>query len=204
MPPELGLPLVRRIEVTALRLRQEAKSSGRSPERFEAYAADALVQLVSGATIGGSGQSPSTELVIVCDINAWRRGHAHPGETCHLIDGGPIPVDVAKALSGDAFLKAVLHDGVDIRQVRHFGRRCPAVLKTALDLGPVPEFTGRRCVDCGTRWSLEYDHIDPVANHGATEYANIAARCWKDHQSKTERDRRAGLLGPHARPPDTS
>ena len=202
LPPETGLPFVRRIEAGALRLRQKAKVEGGRADRFEAYAADALTHLVSGAA--GTGDSKGvrhSELVIVCDINAWRRGHTHPGEVCHLIEGGPIDVDAAKELSEDAFLKGVLHNGVDILQVKHFGRHYPAALKTALDLGPVPQFTGRQCVDCGSRWSLEYDHIDPVANHGPTQYSNLAPRCWKDHQAKTERDRKAGLLGPPARAP---
>jgi 5-methylcytosine-specific restriction endonuclease McrA len=63
-----------------------------------------------------------------------------------------------------------------------------------LDLGPVPAFTGAQCADCGSRFGLEYDHINPVANKGETRYENVEARCWADHQAKTERDRQAGLL----------
>jgi hypothetical protein len=141
----------------------------------------------------------------VCDLFAWRRGHAQPGEACHIIDGGPIPVELAKELGRDAFLAAALHDGLNIHTVKRFGRYLPVELRTALDLGPVPQFTGRRCADCGSRWGLEYDHVDPVANDGLTSYDNIEARCWSCHHSKTERDRQAGLLGPHpGRPPDTS
>ena len=87
--------------------------------------------------------------------------------------------------------------------IKHFGRHLPAALRTALDLGPVPAFTGRACVDCGSRWGLQYDHVDPVAHHGPTQYTNLQPRGWTDHQTKTERDRQAGLLGPHApRPPN--
>ena len=69
----------------------------------------------------------------------------------------------------------------------------------------MPEFTGRACVDCGRRWGLDYDHVDPVANRGPTSYDNLQARCWPCHHHKTERDRKAGLLGPHApRPPNRS
>jgi hypothetical protein len=197
LPPETGLPLVRRVELVAIRRRRSARVAGRDRERFDSYAADALAELVAGGT-GNEEASPSTkvELVLVCDLFAWRRGHAHPGEPCHIVGGGPIPPDVARELATDAFIKVVLHDGDNIHTVKHFGRHLTATLRTALDLGPVPQFTGRKCVDCGSRWGLEYDHVNPVANLGPTEYANLQARCYKDHQIKTERDRQAGLLGP--------
>ena len=198
LPPETGLPFVRRIDGAAARMRRAARASGDMVERFEAYLADAAVQLVNAAgTADDIPPSARVDLVVVCDISAWRRGHAHLGEPCHIIGGGPIPVDVAKELSKDAFLKAVLHDGVEIRTVKHFGRHIPAPLRTALDLGPVPAFTGRECVDCGRKWGLQDDHDNPVANGGMTERSNLKDRCWPCHQEKTERDRRAGLLGPH-------
>jgi 5-methylcytosine-specific restriction endonuclease McrA len=94
-------------------------------------------------------------------------------------------------------LKAVLHDGVAVHTVKHFGRHFPAELRTALDLGPVLAFTGARCGDCGSRFGLEYDHVNPIANNGETSYSNVRALCWDDHQAKTEQDRQAGLLGPN-------
>jgi hypothetical protein len=83
-------------------------------------------------------------------------------------------------------LKAVLHDGVAIHTVKHLGRHFPAELRTALDLGPVPAFTGAQCADCGSRFGLEYDHVNPVANKGETSYENVETRCWEDHKAKTE------------------
>ncbi len=209
LPPETGLQFVRRVEAAAVRRRRAARAKGYTSERFEAHAADALAELVAGAgaPAGGEGtkRPERAELVLVCDLFAWRRGHTHPGETCHIIGGGPIPVKVAKELAQDAFVKAVLHDGINIHIIKHLGRHLPAPLRTALDLGPVPEFTGRECTDCGSRWGLQYDHVNPVANQGPTEYTNLKARCYKDHQIKTEKDRQAGLLGPKApRAPNTS
>lgn len=230
LPPETGIPLLRRLERLAHRLQRSqsaACADGERPERFEAHMADALVALCRpttasspGTAAPSAGPSPSagrdevdpddgpadpgtrrsdrTELVIVCDLFAWRRGHAHQGEPCHIVGGGPIPVDLAKELSKDAFIKAVLHDGVAIHTVSHFGRHRPAHLQTALDLGPAPDFTGARCVDCGRRYGLQWDHLDPVANFGPTSYENLQARCYIDHHEKTERDRRAGLLGRRA------
>lgn len=195
LPPEIGVPFVNRLDLVAQRLRRSAREAHAEPERFEAYLADAL-----SAAAGGDAppRADRADLVIVCDLFAWRRGHAHPGEVCHIVDGGPIPVELAKELGEDAFVKAVLHDGVAIHTITHFGRHLPATLRTALDLGPVPEFTGARCVDCARRFGLEYDHVNPVANSGPTTYTNLQPRCWSDHRAKTERDRRAGLLGQRA------
>ncbi|HTX63434.1 MAG TPA: HNH endonuclease signature motif containing protein, partial [Acidimicrobiales bacterium] len=173
------------------RLMRDARHQG-GAERFEAHAADALVAL---CTNGGPGSKARTDLVVVADLYAWRRGHAHQKEPCQLIGGGPIPVDLAKELAKDAFLKVVLHDGTDVQKVLHVGRRVTAALKTALDLGPAPMFTGRACVDCGRRYGLEYDHTDPIAHDGPTSMRNVVARCYPCHKEKTERDRVAGLLG---------
>ena len=194
LPPESGIPFVNRIERRAARLRRDARRRG-VDERFEANAADALVALSIGDEPCPKG---AADLVVVCDLYAWRRGHAHVSEPCHLIGGGPIPVDLAKELAKDAFVKVVLHDGKDIQTVLHAGRKLTAHLRTALDLGPVPAFSGRECTDCTRRYGLEYDHDDPVANDGPTSYANMKSRCHSCHAEKTERDRRAGLLGSRA------
>jgi hypothetical protein len=197
LPPETGLPFIRRVELATQRARRGIDRRG----RWEADAADALAALTAGGNT--SKRSDRAELVIVCDLYAWRRGHTHPGEVCQLLDGGALPVELAKELAQDAFLSAALHDGVNIHTVKRFGRYQPAELRTALDLGPVPQFTGRQCADCGRRWGLQYDHVDPVAHQGPTSYANLAPRCWTCHSHKTEQDRKAGLLGAHApRPPN--
>ena len=114
-----------------------------------------------------------------------------------------MPVEVARRTGSDAFVKAVVHDGVRIESVAHFGRHIPAELRTALELGPAPDFDGVTCVEenCGRRHGLEWDHVDPVANGGATSYENIKPRCWPHHRAKTDRDRAAGLLGWWAGPP---
>lgn len=193
LAPEIGVPLVARLEAAAAEAKRAARTGGtENLEKWDAYAADAFARICSADD--SHKRSARTELVIVCDLAAWRRGHTHDGEACHIISGGPIPVEVAKEIGHDAFLKAVLHDGTDIHTVKHFGRRYKAELRTALDLGPVPAFTGRQCAQCGSRWHLQYDHIDPVANHGPTSYDNIQALCWQDHKIKTDQDRNAGLL----------
>jgi hypothetical protein len=57
MMPEVGIPLVKRVEAEAARLRRDATSL----EPFEAHAADAFAKVVAG---GGAGRSRSTDLVL--------------------------------------------------------------------------------------------------------------------------------------------
>jgi hypothetical protein len=201
LPPTTGVALANRIGAEAARIRRAAGPGGRA-EPFEAHAADALVSLLSSS---GQGRPPKAEVVIVCELPALRRGHALPGEACEVIGGGPVPVSwVREALDHGAFVKGVLHDGVKIGTVAHFGRHLPAELRTALALGSPPGFEGAVCSQpgCGRRYGLQVDHITPVAANGPTSYENLQHLCYLHHAQKTERDRQAGLLGPG--PPSTS
>jgi hypothetical protein len=190
--PEVGVAFTTRLERIADRLWREAQREGRDESR-EALLADAFAELISAE---GSATRGATDVVVVVDVNALRRGSAKADEPCHVIGGGPIPVDLARELSKDAFLKAVIHDGVAIHTVAHFGRRRPAALDTALMLGGAPIFEGVACVEdgCERRYGLQWDHIDPVANGGLTSLTNLQAECTPHHKRKTERDRSAGLL----------
>ena len=217
LPPELGIPFKNQLDAETDRLwlkaYQDAKQqddaiqqdvagsspisagSARAKElRRPALAAQAFVRMMENG--GGKGKANRADLVIVCDLRAYRRGHAHHGEPCHIVGGGPIPVSLAKELGRDAFLKAVLHTGTEIHTIAHFGRRWPALLRTALDLGGPPDFTGRVCAapGCDRQYHLQDDHIDPVANGGLTSYINNQGLCPPDHRIKTEQDRKAGLL----------
>ncbi len=66
----------------------------------------------------------------------------------------------------------------------HYGRHISAELRTALELGNPPGFEGAVCVDCGRRYRLEWDHLDPVANNGPTSFKNLKGRCWSCHQAR--------------------
>jgi len=200
LPPETGVGIVNRIDAAANRLRR-AVGQDEPKEPFDAYAADALVEMLDGK---GTGQGPRAEIVIVCDLLAYRRGYAHPGEACHIVGGGPVPVRNVHEVFDDAFVKAVVYAGTEVRTVAHFGRHMKAELRTALELGSPPDFDGVTCSHpgCERRYGLEWDHIDPVANNGPTSYNNLQPLCKPHHWEKTERDRQAGLIGP--RPPSGS
>ena len=229
VPPEAGIPMINRLEAEVDRLwlqarcdanRESAAESGREggedgerlwPEgrerrsgaasmqgRRETLAGQAFMRLLE---TGGKGKAHSADLVIVCDLRAYRRGSALEGEPCHIVGGGPIPVSLARELVKDAFLKAVLHGGVKIDTIAHFGRKTSAVLRTALALGAPPDFSGIECSapGCDRRYGLQKDHVDPVANGGLTSFDNLGWLCVPHHRIKTEKDRKAGRLGKRRR-----
>jgi hypothetical protein len=195
LTPDVGVAFVNRLDAEVDRLRRAARRDGRDESRA-ALAADAFAAMLAGT---GRGHAYRADLVIVGDRRAYGRGHAHPGELSHIVGGGPIPISRVRELADDAFLKVVLHDGVRIDTVAHFGRHISAELRTALELGSPPDFDGAACVDlgCGRRYGLEWDHVDPLAHGGPTSHDNLVARCWPHHHEKTEQDRAAGLLGPN-------
>ncbi|HKR49915.1 MAG TPA: DUF222 domain-containing protein, partial [Pseudonocardiaceae bacterium] len=162
LPPEFGVPFTSRLDAETDRVGQQRRrvtnqqrrqgqpldqDSGRATTQQRAHdAATAFIRMIE---TGGKGKAHQADLVIVCDLRAYRRGHAEDREQCHIIGGGPIPVSLAQRLGQDAFLKAVLHTGTELHTIAHFGRRYPAVLRTALMLGAPPDFEGRICSEPG-------------------------------------------------------
>jgi len=199
LPPEVGVPFVNRLDAETDRLQRAARKEG-STEAREAHAADALLQVVKG---GGTGRAGRADVVYVCDLRAAARGHTHGDELCHVVGGGPVPVDVVRAATVDGFVKVVVRDGTKVDSIVHYGRHIPALLRTVLELGDPERLDGAVCVEegCDRRHDLEWDHDDPVANEGVTSYENLFARCKPDHWAKTERDRKAGKLGGGRAPP---
>jgi 5-methylcytosine-specific restriction endonuclease McrA len=186
----VGVPIISRLEAETDRIRRAARREG-SDEPRAAHAADALVKMLTGK---GKGKSDRADMVIVYDRSAAAMSEDGQGQA-RIVGGGPIPMAEARRLAERSFVKALIHDGTRVETVKHIGRNLPAELRTVLELGDPPEFNGLTCIDCGKRYGLERDHVDPVANGGLTAYDNMAGRCWECHQKKTEADRRAGLLG---------
>ncbi|MCZ7526629.1 MAG: hypothetical protein M5U14_09790 [Acidimicrobiia bacterium] len=81
--------------------------------------------------------APRVDVVVHVSREALRRGSVEPGELCTVQGVGPIPLERARELLDDAFLKAVLVDGTRVETVRHLGRRIPAELRTALEVRSV-------------------------------------------------------------------
>jgi hypothetical protein len=191
LEPVVGVPLLERIRVEADRRHREARRQG-SAESWEAHAADAFVALMGEGSSGARRSSRRADVVLVVDLRTFRTGE-HPGSLCHIVGGGPVPVDVVREMAKDAFLKVVFHDGVNIHTVSHPGRYIPAELRTALELGGPPDFDGIACSGCANKFRLQWDHLDPVCVGGVTSFANEDAKCWSCHQAKSDAERAAGL-----------
>jgi hypothetical protein len=159
---------------------EQARAEGRE-ESSEAYAADGLVAMARAAQSGDGGGATKREVIALVNLESLRRGHVHPGETCEIPGVGPVPVDVARGLFGDALLRVVIRDGVDIRTVCHAGRQPNAAQRTAVFVRD-----GGRCVRPSCRRPIaEIDHTDDYSRTRHTTLGELAGLCVGDHRLKT-------------------
>jgi hypothetical protein len=114
------------------------------------------------------------------DVQALRRGAAHPGELCEIRGVGPVPVSVARQLLGQAVLKLVITDGVDVLNVTHLGRGPTAAQRAAL-LWANPTCSVQGC----NRSRLEWDHRTPWAQTHHTRLDELDGLCSFHHDLKS-------------------
>jgi hypothetical protein len=171
----------------------EARASGQH-DSSEAYAADAIHQLVTARPPAATGSRPSrareAKVIALVSHEALVRGRVVDGETCELAGVGPVPVPTVRAMLGDAFLAALVTDGVDVYNVAHLGRQATAHQRTAL------EARGYRCEvpGCAARHNLEIDHVDDWHRTLRTKLDRLAWLCPHHHALKTTKGHR--LEGP--------
>jgi hypothetical protein len=116
------------------------------------------------------------------DLGALRSGELQPGGTCEIPGVGPVSIQTARDLMGDAICDLVITDGCDVATVCHLGRSIPAALRTAL------VERDRTCVvpGCDVAKGLEIDHWDvPFAEGGPTRLSNLARLCHHHHYLRT-------------------
>jgi 5-methylcytosine-specific restriction endonuclease McrA len=193
LEPHVGAPIVARAEAEGQRLGRKAKAAGET-EPFERHLADAYASLLSGS---GKGRAKRPELVVLVSYEVVKRDwtDVREAELCKVLGIGPVSPQVAKEIAQDAFLSGVFYDGKDLRQLRRWSRTIPIEVAIALELGEPPSFDGVACVDCGNRFRTEFDHVHPRFAGGPTSPRNLKPRCWRCHQEKTARDRRADRFG---------
>ena len=188
MLPEDCLEVVSAVRSRAVHIADEMRAAGEDVESQAAYDADALVALVTGderrATFAGTegGRSRCPQLFLHVNAQGWRRGRLEEGECCEVPGVGPVPLQVADSLVGDATLTVLARDGVDVRTVAYVGRTVPASTARALEArDPV-------CVvpSCQVAVGLEIDHwLVPFSQGGPTALWNLARLCRFHHRLKT-------------------
>ncbi|MGH9185640.1 MAG: DUF222 domain-containing protein [Acidimicrobiales bacterium] len=180
--PDAGAQIDAILQPVIDRLFHQARVAGRR-EPVEAYAADALVEVVSGA--GGDTGQPTrrrqSKVIATIDYEALKRGYAQSHETCEIAGVGAVPVSTVRAMLTDAFLALIVTDGVDVYNVAHAGRQVTAHQRTAL------EARGYRCEipGCAARHNLELDHITGWALTRRTALDDLAWQCPWHHHLKT-------------------
>jgi hypothetical protein len=137
------------------------------------------------AARGGRGRKrlrERRELFAVVDLAALRRGSLETGETCEIPGVGPVPLDVAIEEFGDALLRVVIRDGVDVGTVVHAGRLASSVQETAV-------FIRQRglCAvdDCGYTIA-EIDHTVDYADSHETTLSLLFGLCGHHHDLKKQ------------------
>ncbi len=166
-----------------------ARQAGR-PAHPDCYAADALLAALTaaGSPRPGPGHrsspgdehprvGPPATVIAVIDHAALVRGYTQPGECCRINGVGPVPVATVRALLDDAFLAAVIRDGIDIRTVAHLGRYPTAAQRTALYV------RDRTCVvpGCDTQHGLQAHHTQGWQPTQVTQLDHLALLCRHHH-----------------------
>jgi hypothetical protein len=125
---------------------------------------------------------PRAHVQVRVGLESLRRGSIVEGEICEIPGVGPVSVQHARDLLGDALLDVIITDGVDVSTVVRPRRNIPTPLATA-----VME-RDQYCVvpGCGKRLGLEKDHWQrPVKDDGEASYDNLVRLCKHHHYLRT-------------------
>jgi hypothetical protein len=187
LQPHVGTPLVNRAEAEAARLFKQAKKDGKK-EPFERHLADAFTKIFSGSSVKPHSSRP--EMFILVSHEVVKRGwkDVRDGEHCKIPGVGPVPVEVAEEIAGDAFLTGLFYDGKDLRHIKSYTRNVPVEVQRALHLGRPPDFDGVKCVDCGKRFGNQKDHVEPYCGDNPASVRCTGSKAGRPH-------RYAGCLG---------
>ncbi len=116
------------------------------------------------------------------DIEALARGTRTGEELCEITGIGPIPVDTARRLLGDAVLKLVITRGNDVVNVTHLGRGPTTAQRIAL-LWQSPTCSVEGCAST----HVEIDHSTPWAETRVTRLDQLDHLCDSHHDMKHRR-----------------
>ncbi|HEX3566552.1 MAG TPA: HNH endonuclease signature motif containing protein [Acidimicrobiales bacterium] len=132
----------------------------------------------AGSDCRPTGFPPPASVHLRVDLAALRRGQLQDGECCEIPGVGPVPLQTAREVLGDAIVHLVITDGADVTSITNLGRTIKVPLRRALiERDPTCVVPG-----CDVRDGLEIDHrIVPVAENGETALWNLARLCHHHH-----------------------
>ena len=128
----------------------------------------------------GCGSYRTDTVHVRIDLDALRAGYAGPGRICEIPGIGPISVERAREILGDALVKLVITNGVDVPTIVNVKRGIPAPVASALlERDPTCVVPG-----CDQNQRLQTDHwkVD-FAKKGPTQWWNL---CPFHHSLKTK------------------
>lgn len=179
---DVGVELFAAIEERKSRHVKAARRDGRR-EPFEAYAADALVELVTEARTGVAQERSQPKRVVVIHVSheAIVRGALADGEHCEISGIGPVPLEVARRLAADSILRVLVTRGGQPMAVTPGLRTIPRSLRLLI------EARDRTCVvpGCDVSFGLQIDHRKDFHLLGPTDLENCARLCKYHHDLKS-------------------
>lgn len=160
-------------------------------EPRDAYALDAFREMARRSrraddAPANSGRSkppkPAHLALLRLDIAALWRGYVEGDELCEITGLGPIPITIARQLLGDAVIKLIITNGVDVAHVTSLTRGPTQAMRYA-HLWTSPACSVEGC----SRTILEYDHIYGAEYKDTrhTRLAETAPLCGGHHDLHT-------------------
>lgn len=140
--------------------------------------------------------SPRFLALLRVDLAAITRGRTEGDELCEIAGIGPVPARTARALLGDAVLKLVITQGVDVANVTSLGRGPTAAQRIAL-LWATPGCTNS---ECDNTLAIQHDHRVPWADDQVTELHNLDRLCPNPCHARKTHDGWALVAGTGRRP----
>jgi hypothetical protein len=179
--PDAGAEFMATVDARKELLVREARRDGRR-EPFDAYSADALLELVTEAR-GGDGRrsQPKTMVVVHVAYEAIARGAVADGEVCEIRGVGPVPLEVARRMAADSVLRILVTKGGQPVAVTPGKRTIPRALRIQL------EARDQTCavLGCDVTRGLQIDHRKDFSLLGPTDLANCARLCRRHHDMKS-------------------
>ena len=188
LTPDRGAQFLSVLDAATKDRFEEARKNG-DRECMDAYAADALIELLCGDS--SRRGRPKTVVNVRVDQEALFNREAR-GDEVSAIDGiGDVPIPVIESLLSDAHLKVLFYRGTDVNKICHPGRYINPSIRTAL------ENDHPCCVvpKCGSTKFLEIDHIQPVEENGPVKLSNLCRLCSYHHDETADQCRLRRVQG---------